>query len=206
MTGQSPDTDSRAARAETTKRRLLDATVEVLVERGYGGASTIEVTQRAGLSRGALLHHYASRTDLMVAAIEHLTRQRIAEFPLVSSQAPDNDRVRWAVTILWQSFRGPLYVATLELWLAARNDPDLLAVLLPQERIMGQFIRGMAADLFGAGVSQRPGFAIALEVLLDSQRGAAARSVLRSNDTDDRLIDAWVALVQSFIEGAAPKR
>jgi AcrR family transcriptional regulator len=181
------------------QRRLLDATVEALYEKGYGGTTTMEVQQRAGVSRGALLHHYASRTELMVAAVEHLTRERIAAvLTLVQSQAPATGRIEWAVDVLWGTFRGPLFTASLELWLAARNDHELLAVLLPQERILGQAIRGMAADLFGPEVASHPQFAEALELLLDAQRGAAARSVLRSTDTDERLLASWVDLVATL--------
>src|SRR5689334_19241731 len=128
------------------QRRLLDATVAALCEKGYGGTTTLEVQQRAGVSRGALLHHYASRAQLMVAAVEHLSRERVAEvLSLSQTSAPRSGRTEWAVRVLWQTFEGPLFAASLELWLAARNDEELLAALMPQERILGQAIRGMAA-------------------------------------------------------------
>ena len=186
---------TQVERSAAMQRRLLDATVAALYEKGYGGTTTMEVQQRAGVSRGALLHHYASRTDLMIAAVEHLMRERVAEvLALVRSEAPQEGRLEWAIKVLWSTFKGPLYAASLELWLAARNDHELLAALLPQERILGQSIRSMAADLFGPELSGNPGFGEALELLLDAQRGAAARSVLRSADTDDRLIASWVHL------------
>ena len=194
---------TQGERSAAMQRRLLDATVSALVEKGYGGTTTMEVQHRAGVSRGALLHHYSSRAELMVAAIEHLTRERIAEvLSLVRSQAPARKRVEWAVRVLWSTFEGPLFAASLELWLAARNDHELLAALLPQERILGQTIRGMAADLFGPETSSAPGFPEALELLLDAQRGAAARSVLRSTDTDERMMASWVHLVKSLTRHA----
>jgi AcrR family transcriptional regulator len=190
---------TQGERSAATQRRLLDAAVAALYEKGYGGTTTMEVQQRAGVSRGALLHHYSSRTDLMVAAVEHLTRERIAEvISLVRSQAPEEGRVEWAVNVLWETFQGPLFTASLELWLAARNDHELLAALLPQERILGQTIRSMAADLFGSELSSKPGFPEALELLLDAQRGAAARSVLRSTDTDERMLASWVRMVREL--------
>jgi AcrR family transcriptional regulator len=190
---------TQGERSAAMQRRLLDAAVAALYEKGYGGTTTMEVQQRAGVSRGALLHHYSSRTDLMVAAVEHLTRERIAEvISLVRSQAPEEGRVEWAVNVLWETFQGPLFTASLELWLAARNDHELLAALLPQERILGQTIRSMAADLFGSELSSKPGFPEALELLLDAQRGAAARSVLRSTDTDERMLASWVRMVREL--------
>lgn len=188
---------TQGERSAAMKRRLLDATVSCLFEKGYGGTTTLEVQQRAGVSRGALLHHYNSRADLMLAAIDHLTKERVAEvLQAARTPPPSHTRAGWAVTVLWSTFDGPLFTASLELWLAARNDPDLLASLLPQERVLGQTIRSMATDLFGPEVTARPAFSEALEVLLDAMRGAAARQVLRAPGTDDRLVATWTALIE----------
>jgi AcrR family transcriptional regulator len=189
---------TQGERSAAMQRRLLDATVSALYEKGYGGTTTLEVQQRAGVSRGALLHHYASRADLMVAAVDHLSRERIAEVLAIAQSAPPKARrIEWAVGVLWKTFEGPLFTASLELWLAARNDAELLAALLPQERILGQAIRSMASDLFGPAVSGAKGFGEALELLLDAMRGAAARSVLLPQGADERLLAHWISLMKS---------
>ena len=187
---------TQVERSATMQKRLLDATISALHDKGYGGTTTLEVQQRAGVSRGALLHHYASRADLIVASIDHLARERIAEvLSVAQSNPPKLGRNRWAVGVLWGTFEGPLFTASLELWLAARIDADLLAALLPQERIVGAAIRRMAGDLFGQDALASTAFANSLEVLLDAMRGAAARSVLRSEKTDDRLLNLWTSLI-----------
>ena len=56
------------------RQRLLEATVECLVEHGWSGTSTTLVSQRAGVSRGAQLHHFPTKNDLVLAAVEHLER------------------------------------------------------------------------------------------------------------------------------------
>jgi AcrR family transcriptional regulator len=194
---------TQGERSAVMQRRLLDATIAALYEKGYGGTTTLEVQQRAGVSRGALLHHYASRADLMVAAVEHLVRERMAEVLLIAQQAPPKaKRVEWAVRVLWHTFDGPLFTAALELWLAARNDEELLAVLLPQERVLGQAIRGMSVDLFGPQARDAAGFPDALELLLDAMRGAASRRVLRTEGSEERLLHEWTTLM----EGALNKR
>lgn len=188
------------------KARLLDATVQSLFDKGYGRTTTLEVQQRAGVSRGALLHHYGSRSELMLAAVNHLTTQRInALVQLAQSEAPPTGRIDWAVRVLWTTFDGPLFTVSLELWLAARTDAELLTALRPQERMVGRSIRGMAAELFGQQARASLAFAPLLELLLDAMRGAAARSVLRSTSDDERLLRSWVELAESRLEpGSSP--
>lgn len=57
-------------RAESTRRRIVQAARELVVEHGYAGVSTSEIQRRAGVSRGGLYHHFASRQELMAAVIE----------------------------------------------------------------------------------------------------------------------------------------
>ena len=188
---------TQGERSAAMQRRLLDATIEALYEKGYGGTTTLEVQQRAGVSRGALLHHYASRADLMVAAVEHLVRERMAEVLVLVQEAPPKARrVEWAVRVLWRTFDGPLFTAALELWLAARNDAELLAVLLPQERVLGQTIRSMSVELFGTAAVESDEFPEALELLLDAMRGAASRRVLRTDGSEERLLHEWTVLME----------
>jgi AcrR family transcriptional regulator len=188
---------TQGERSAAMQKRLLDATVSALYERGYGGTTTLEVQQRAGVSRGALLHQFSTRTELIIAAVDHLAHQRLDDFvDRMRREAPENGRTEWAVRVIWSSHEGPLFTAALELWLAARNDSELLAALLPQERVIGQSIRGLAAALFGPSVAESPGFGDALEILFDAMRGAAARSVIRTPSTDERLVKLWVRLIE----------
>jgi AcrR family transcriptional regulator len=109
------------------RARLLDATVECLVTYGYAGTTTPRVAERAGVPRGAQIHHFRSKEDLVVAAIEHLAQQRtqvaIREFGRVEASS---DPVSTVLDFLWEAHQGPLFVATVELWVAARTD-DVLA-------------------------------------------------------------------------------
>lgn len=183
------------------RRRLLDATVATLSEKGYGATTTLEVQRRAGVSRGALLHQFASRSELILAAVDYLSAQRATEVILIArASAPGSGRIEWAVRVLWSTFEGPLFTASLELWMAARYDPELLAALLPHERILGQTIRGVATELFGQQFASQAGFDDAFELLADAMRGAAARAVLRSAVGDERLVKQWVRLIRDRLE------
>lgn len=126
------DVDGRAVRRTQAERsaamrtRLLDATVECLVSHGYAGTTTPRIAELAGVTRGAQIHHFRSKEDLVVAAIEHLAQQRaqaaIRELGRVQSSP---DPVSTVLDFLWEAHQGPMFVATIELWVAARTDPVL---------------------------------------------------------------------------------
>jgi len=86
-TTTAPPRRTQAERTATTRARLLDAAIDVLVDLGYARASTQEIARRAGVSRGAQLHHFPTREALVVAAVEHLVERRLAEFLTVDREA-----------------------------------------------------------------------------------------------------------------------
>jgi len=118
---------TQAERSAAMRTRLLDATIECLVTYGYAGITTPRVAERAGVTRGAQIHHFRSKEDLVVAAIEHLAQQRtqaaIREFGRVETSS---DPVSTVLDFLWEAHQGPMFIATVELWVAARTD-DVLA-------------------------------------------------------------------------------
>src|SRR5262245_651565 len=75
-------------RREETRRALLDAAVESLIEVGFARTTTLEVQRRADVSRGALLHHFPSKAELLVAAVDHLAEMRARELKALSSRLP----------------------------------------------------------------------------------------------------------------------
>ncbi len=117
---------TQAERTAAMRTRLLDATIECLVTYGYAGTTTPRVAQLAGVTRGAQIHHFRSKEDLVVAAIEHLAQQRaqgaIRELGRVQASP---DPVSMVLDFLWEAHQGPMFVATVELWVAGRTDPVL---------------------------------------------------------------------------------
>src|SRR5512138_3868399 len=75
-------------RSRVTQRRLLDATVECLVEVGWAGTTTTLVAERAGVSRGAQLHHYPTKDALVLAAVAHLVQRRSEELEAEAADVP----------------------------------------------------------------------------------------------------------------------
>jgi len=120
---------TQAERTAATCERLLDATIAVLVERGYRGASTPEICRRAGVSRGAQLHHYPTKEGLVAAAVEHLLVQRLAELQERLGSASGVLDLGDAATFLWHVYTGDTFYAWLELVVASRTDDELRKIM-----------------------------------------------------------------------------
>jgi len=117
---------TQADRRAETQRRLLDATVEELTAHGYAGMSTNEVVKRAGVSRGALVHHFPTKAQLAVAALDRWLDDRLVEFEATfAAMQPEERTAEVAIDVLWEMFSGPTYATWLELTVAARTDADM---------------------------------------------------------------------------------
>ena len=137
------------ARSVATRTALLDAALESLVERGYAATTTIETARRAGVSRGAQLHHFPTRAQLVTAAVQHLLQRRMAEFREAIVQIdPGADLLDAAVDLLWSMFQGPAFAAWVELWIAARTDPELAAAVVAVELRFTHESRALFLEMF----------------------------------------------------------
>jgi AcrR family transcriptional regulator len=113
-------------RSVRTREALLEATIGCLIERGYAGTSTAEVCARAGLSRGAQLHQFHTRAELLAHALERLLRKHIDLLrDAVDALPPGPGRERAVVDVVFSTFSGPPARASMELWVASASDPEL---------------------------------------------------------------------------------
>jgi AcrR family transcriptional regulator len=174
-------------RSAAMRERLLNATLDCLVDVGYGRTTTVEVAERAGVSRGAMLHHYPSRLDLVAAAIEHLAERRVAEFVAsIGRLPPGTDVVRAAIDLLWEQFTSGSFHAALELIVASRTDAELRERIGPLMRWYDDLVLKAGRDLFAR-------FAPSPEIFEENRRlvyytlhGLALRRVMGMDDDELR--------------------
>ncbi|MGH1564188.1 TetR/AcrR family transcriptional regulator [Mumia sp. DW29H23] len=187
----------RQERWMRTRSSLLDAAVRCLVRHGYVGTTLQRVQETAGVSRGALVHHYASRSELLVAAVHHVAEGQLDELgralPTVDDLRDDTPAARRArvVDLLHSFMSGPRFLAGLELWMAARTDATLRTALIPAEREVGaalqRHLTGTLIDDQGAPLAR-----LDLEELLSLLRGLAITSVLRRDPAVERaVLEQW---------------
>lgn len=181
---------TQAERTAATRGALLDATFDAIAELGYRGATTTEVAHRAGVSIGALLHHFPTKADLLSAAVGDVFERRQEEYrKAVAGLRPAEDKLDAPIDLLWSMYSGPAFTAWLELWVAARTDPDLAVAITEIDR---QFIadsKQQFAEMFGDDPAVPPiglhlVFALmdglALARLLDGYESHPAEEVLET--------------------------
>ena len=192
--------------------------MESLIEVGFARTTTLEVQRRADVSRGALLHHFPSKAELLVAAVDHLAEMRARELKLLSAHLPEGRaRTDAVLGLLWQCFSGTFFQVAMELRTAARTDPELRPVLATAEIALRDRILAQARTLFGKDVADHPGLERALDLTLQLMIGAAMSAVLHGApagaEDDDRrpraklddLIDDWKALFPTVLTSAATR-
>lgn len=202
-------------RSAETRAKILDATLDCLIERGYSATSTPEVCRRAGVSRGALLHHFPTKEELVIHAVTHLAEKRAEETrPRPADVAAATDPLGAVFETVWNAFfSGPLFHAALELWVAARCDAELHKALYPVEKNMGEAILraydGVSAGVFGerqgdnaaddAGRMQRYHDLVSLTLHL--LRGMALQKIIKDDDDNRRrLFELWKGMARQYLE------
>ncbi|WP_223396873.1 TetR/AcrR family transcriptional regulator [Nocardioides rotundus] len=189
-------------RTRVMRARLLDATVELLIERGFAGTSTTLVSERAGVSRGAQLHHFPTKNDLVVAAVEHLTAVRGAELEQAFAALPRRGRTRAVLRMLGDHFSSPVFTAALELWVAARTDPSLLAAVSPLEQRIGRETHRLTVEALGVDESV-PGNRELVQATLDLVRGLGlADTISDDRRRRNRILDEWARTLDARFQEA----
>lgn len=180
-------------RSRETRDKLLQATIDVLLERGYAGLTTAQVEARAGVSSGARVHHYRSKEDLVVAAME-LIYERATQ--LGQTRAGDAGASAEPVAALIEDCRsiyfGWPFLASVDVMIAARTDPGL------EPRVNGvlhTFHSTMKATwikaLMSAGYSAARA-EIVFSMTLNLMRGMAINKVWQNNQGEyDLIISEW---------------
>ncbi len=177
---------SQAERSAATRDALLDATIACLVEDGYAHTTTSRVAERAGVSRGAHLHHFQTRQALLAAAMERLAERRGAELLAAAEDLPEGrERLVQGLDLLWASYANPLFQAALDLWSHARTDADLRERLVPVERRLDRQTLKITKRLFPA-IAEQPDFDRLIELAVSTIRGLALLDTLHPGDGRNR--------------------
>lgn len=186
-------------RSAATRAGLLAATIDCLVERGYQGTTTTEVCRRARVSRGAQLHHFPTKEDLVTAALDRLYDELRREVLDNMLALPDEaDRVSALLDILWAAYGSPSFKAVLELWIAARNDASLHDRVFPIMRSFADAIAPAVAVQFPTAAAH-PDFVPTTHLIFQLMQGMGLAKVVFERDDVDADRPARLALLKRMV-------
>ncbi|MEU4318134.1 TetR/AcrR family transcriptional regulator [Nocardia fluminea] len=199
---------TQAERTADTRRALLDATFDALVEVGFKATTTTEVAHRAGVSLGALLHHFPTKADLLTGAVTHSFGRRIEEYGLLMADLdPTTDKLDAAIDLLWSMYARPTFIAWHELWVAARTDPDLAAPMIEIDRQFMVASELLYTQLFPAtdDAAGKLDKVIGLNLIYAMLTGlATARSIPGYEPfRTEEVLDAFKAMIRAYLSTAS---
>lgn len=185
------------------RKRLLDAAVQVIVNRGYLRFTTLEAVKVAGVTRGAAHHHFGSADGFLLAALEHLfaETQRESEQTIAHFTTPD-DLLRALAADARRFYFGQAFFGGLDALLSATKDARTRSAV----RDLGHRYRitneEMWRDhLIALGVPAADA-EMAVGLLLAVVRGMAIRTLLRHSPKHiDELIELGLAMAQKYLAG-----
>jgi hypothetical protein len=156
------------------------------------------------VSRGAQLHQYPTRQELVVEAVEYLANQRALGLREEAARLPDDaDRIAAALALLWSQFSGRLFQAGIELMVAARTDEVLRAALAPFERELRRLSRELAAELFGPRAVAHKDFRDVVTLVLNSMYGIALHRLLQPTAAVKRQLTLLERVVRTTLTEAS---
>ncbi len=115
---------TQAERSAATQQILCDAAIELLIERGWAATTAVAVCERAGVTRGALIHHYPNLAALLASALESL-------YADLTSGPRDRSSLAATIEGMWSTVADRRFKAAFEAWSAAGNDPELASEIGP---------------------------------------------------------------------------
>lgn len=130
MTAARPERRTQAERRTETIARLVDATIESILEVGYHRTSLGEICERSGVSKGGLFRHFASRLDLVVAAARTVAIRHLAAFDELRAAGGVQD-IEEMLLFTRTRARDESNAVWFELLVAARTDAELRELLAP---------------------------------------------------------------------------
>jgi AcrR family transcriptional regulator len=179
----------QARKSAATRDQIIAAAIRCIVESSYSKATTMKIAESAGLSRGATLHHFPSKMDIIRAAVDYLHEKRLQAFRRSIREIPQGaDMVHLAVYSYWAHVNHPIYVAFFELSVAARTDPELREILRPAQLAFDHEWYTTAREVFPEWQSDPKAFDLALNLTQQLMEGMAISYFTHAREDNKELL------------------
>ena len=144
----------QAKKSAMTRQAILEAAIQCIIDHGYAQTTTSLIADRANVSRGAMTHHFPSRSDVLTATIEYLHERRLQEYRAlvqefdISSKLTAREQIETVVDMAWKFATLSSSIAYQEILMASRTDPELKRVLEPLEKEFEEALLELVKGLF----------------------------------------------------------
>lgn len=198
----------QALKSEATVAALLTATQDLLLEIGYARLTTAAVAERAGVSRGALTHHFRSKEHLITTAIDsHLQGVTEGLAAFAETIDPATAEIDQIVDYLWQMMSNGLFQLTLEYLPEARVNDDFLQQIVPVVKrfhIELERIWAIFAQRYNLPKNHAP---VLINITMCLFRGMIAQSIVRRDKPYfDQMLAEWKILLKNHVRALAQSR
>lgn len=171
----------QAEKSHLTRLQILEATMQCLVDIGYAQTTTEKIAKKAGVSRGAMTHHFKSRAEVLAAAAQYITERRALEYDQVikgvgmpvEDVPPTLAAMRDTMTVLQEYYAMPSFVALQELLRGARTDKELRKVMAPLEVALDEKISESIVKRFPVWASMPETSEVLRDLMLNSMQSIA---------------------------------
>ena len=171
------DISWQAQKSAMTRDRILDAAIDCFIKLGYTNVTTAKVASTAGVSRGAMLHHFPSKTELIQAAVEYLHGKLLEDYTQRVNAIPKSKKGkqhrRAGLDAYWEHLTGDLAVAYHELCVAGRTDPELQQILQSASARFAEHVHQTNAVLFKEWNDRGDRYLLAMDVTKFMMEGMA---------------------------------
>lgn len=184
------------------RQRLRRATLESLAEVGYAGSTLSGIVRRAGVSRGAQVHHYPHKQALFLDATESMIRRsyaRLGQILLSANQA--EDRLDAVLDQLENEIlNGSTFRVYQELLSASQHDPELATSLTEMIQRMRELFRHAALHYFSPSTPDDPEPGLHFERLAVLLFGLSCHRHMLHPKELKQLTSSWAAVVRPRIK------
>ena len=198
--GPALEMNLQATKSAATRARLIDATIRCIIKYGYSRTTTPRVAEEAGMSRGAMLHHFENGSALMQAAIAELHEKRLRAFRQSAGSAIHE--VHTLVRAYWKQISSQTFTAFHELALASRTDKGLANILVPAQEEFRVRWYLQAIELFPEWQGDRARFDLALALSQNVLEGMAINRL--THGLDERMVEPILIDLERQIEALKP--
>ena len=196
----------QAQKSAMTRDRILDAAIDCFIRLGYGNVTTAKVADFSGVSRGAMLHHFPSKNELIQAAVEYLHNKLLADYTDRISKVPTDISVKArnqaGIEAYWEHLSSDLFTAYHELSVSSRTDPALNKIL--QESIVrfDEHVAETNARLFSEWQGKGEKFLLAMDVTKFLMEGMAVGQIIHNRENRVRRLLDYLSdrLEEIFLE------